>query len=121
VDRKAGRPFERGDRFETTQDVKVTALTHWRAPATFGFDASLPSGLVVVALKGAGEDWQSYPGLPAVPEDYEVWEQRLVPRSDLALRNEPRGYDGFHLSFVVEDIGTTLRRLPGKAEPAFRW
>lgn len=87
-----GRPFERGDRFETTSDVSVTAMTHWRAPMSDGFQARLPPGVVVVALKDAEEDWRAYPGLPAVPENYEAWERRLVSGADLALRDDPRGY-----------------------------
>jgi hypothetical protein len=115
------RPFKRGDRFETTRDVEVTALTHWPAPTTDGFDARLPAGVVVVALKDAEDEWQKLPGLPVAPEDYDEWERRLPSGSDRALREEPRGYDGFHLSFSVEDIGETLRRLPGKAAPPFNW
>jgi hypothetical protein len=115
------RPFERGDRFEIAVDVSVPALTHWRAPMTDGFDAHLPTGTVVVALKDAADDWEEYPGLPVVPEAYSAWERRLVSPADLALRNDPGGYDGFHLSFSVEDIGTSLRPLPGRAEPPFAW
>ncbi len=110
------KPFERGDRFETTREVSVPALTHWRAPLTTEFDAHLPAGLIVVALSDAHPSWQEHPGLQARPEDYRVWETRLVPGSDLALRDEPRGYDGFTLCFTVQDIGSTLRPLPGKGD-----
>ena len=104
-------PFVRGDRFETTVELVVPALVHWSAPVTSGFDARLPRGVAVVAVEDAQEDWRRYPGLPAVPEDYYEWERRLVPAADLALRGEYHGYDGFHLSFSVEDIGTRLRKL----------
>jgi hypothetical protein len=82
---------------------------------TTGFDAELPKGLVVIALQDAHDDWETYPGLPAIPEDYGRWERILVPEADLALKDEYRGYDGFHLSFTVQDIGSRLTPLPRKA------
>jgi hypothetical protein len=68
----------------------------------------------VVALKDAEDDWKEYPGLPALPEDHDEWESRLVPKSDLALRHDTRGYAGFHLSFDIADIADGLR--PVQAE-----
>ncbi len=114
-------PYQRGDRFRTTRTAVVPALTHWRAPMTDSFEAQLPAGLVVVALKDAHPGWRSYPGLPVVPEEYELWERRLVPTRDLALKGEDRGYDGFHLSFGVTDLGDLLEWLPGNGVLPFEW
>jgi hypothetical protein len=88
---------------------------------TTGFEAELPSGVVVVALNHPHDDWKTYPGMPALPEDYDEWELRLVPSQDLGLKGEPRGYNGFHLSFEVADIGNTLRPLPGRGKLAWGW
>jgi hypothetical protein len=117
----AAKPFYFGDRFEVTTACEVTALTHWRAPFTDGFNAKLPEGLVVLALKDAHDDWEQYPGLPAEPQDFEQWEKKLVPEADLATRDRPNGYDGFTLMFKVADIGDLLRRLPGRGEPLHPW
>jgi hypothetical protein len=74
-----------------------------------------------MALRDANDHWEKYPGLPAEPEDFEHWEGKLVPAADLALSEEPRGYDGFTLMFDIADIGGLLQRLPGRCEPLHPW
>lgn len=104
---------EKGERFVTTKPLRVTALTQWRAPITGGHDVELPEGMIVVADHGC---LPGAPGFAAVPEDYAEWELRLIPAADLALRDEPRGYSGYHLVFDRKEIGRGLRRLRRLAE-----
>ena len=66
-------------------------------------------------------NWRAYPGLPLEPEEYELWEERLVPPADLALKDEPRGYDDFTLALDVSDLDSRLRKLPGKSRPRTPW
>ena len=93
-----------GDGFVATRDVPTSALTSWRAPATFGFDTVIPQGTVLVA------DYDAVPGAPAfacVPERYDELEERLVPEED---RRHPK-YSGYYFVLDLADIGDKLKRL----------
>lgn len=83
-----------GDRFVVLRDVTVKGLTHWNAPATFGFEATIPKGTVMVAYHDGAEDAE---GFGCVPERYAEMEAALVPEED-RLADKYGGY-----SFTVQD------------------
>ena len=67
------------DRFVTTHDVPALGVTHWRAPFTGGFEATIPEGTVLVAPSDAVEGAE---GFYCTPELYEEMEIALVPEED---------------------------------------
>ena len=112
----ADKPVQKGDRFRTTRDLQINALTQWSAPMTAGFETTLTAGLELVALDDANDDWNQYPGIALVPKDYKGWEAANVPKQDLALKGQYHGYSGYYFVLDVNDIGDSLEPLPGKAD-----
>jgi len=101
-------PIRKGERFVVEHETPVEVMTHWRAPFTGGNSATLPAGTVVVASYDQSSD---APGFNCIPEDYERLETALVPEADRTAAK----YDGYSLSFVLDDIGPKLRPLTEEA------
>jgi hypothetical protein len=97
-------PVRKGDRFAAKSDIDVAVMTHWRAPFTGGNAAVLPVGTIVVATHDQRRD---APGFNCIPENYDQLEPALVPEEDRLAGK----YDGYSLSFVLDDIGTKLESL----------
>lgn len=93
-----------GDRFVTTRDVPSIGVTHWRAPVTRGFYATVPEGTVLVSSAAAGKKAEAF---YCRPESYRELEALLVPAADL----HADGYDGYSLVFPLAEIDAALRRL----------
>jgi hypothetical protein len=79
-------------------------LTQWRAPFTGGHVARIPGGTRLLADIDQGSD---APGFYLVPERYEELGLLLVPGSDRTSAK----YDGYALSFLLDDIGPKLKEL----------
>jgi hypothetical protein len=93
-----------GDRFVTTRDTPVRGVTHWRAPFTGGFSATLPEGTVLVADIDGVEGAEAF---CCRPERYEAVEAELVPEEERLAGK----YDGYSLVLLYSDVGVLLRRI----------
>jgi hypothetical protein len=93
-----------GDRFVTTRDVTSIGVTHWRAPITRGFHATVPDGTVLVATTASPKKAEAF---YCRPEGYRELEALLVPEAD----RRAEGYDGYSLLFPLAEIDAALRRI----------
>jgi hypothetical protein len=104
--RRVDRPVKKGERFQVIEDCEVRVMTHWRAPFTGGHKSQIPAGTVLVADMDQGTN---APGFYLVPEDYEHFQAGLVPHEERTSEK----YDGYSLSFQLDDIDTIIRELDG--------
>jgi hypothetical protein len=93
-----------GDRFVTTRAVPSMGVTHWRAPITRGFYATVPDGTILVATTDPAKRAEAF---YCRPERYAELEGLLVPEADRAAEN----YDGYSLVFPLAEIDASLRRI----------
>jgi len=101
---RVNRPVRAGERFVVAQDIEVLVGTHWSAPFSGGHRSVLPAGTIVVATYDQSAD---APGFDCVPADYEALESHLAPAKD----RQAAKYDGYSLSFTIDDIGPKLESL----------
>ena len=92
------------DRFLVVEDIPTHALTHWKAPATFGFACTIPKGTILVAYHDSA---RVSVGFGCVPENAKEFEKNFVPESD---RTDPK-YNGYSFVMVYADIGKRLEKL----------
>jgi hypothetical protein len=93
-----------GRLLESTDDVEVSGLSHWRAPFTSGFKGRLPKGVVVsvsdVPLAGAAV-------VACRPRDYEAVQRLVIDEDDWKSAK----YDGYTLLIPIVDVGTLWRQI----------
>jgi len=101
---RVDRPVKKGERFLVVADTEARVLTRWRAPATGAGTAMVPAQTILVADEDQSAD---APGFSVVPENREQLESVLVSPAERKAQN----YDGYWLSFVLDDIGPKLQSL----------
>lgn len=95
---------KKGDRFLVTEDIPTQALTHWKAPATFGFACTIPKGTILIAYH---ESARISAGFGCVPENAKEFEKNFVPESN---RNDPK-YNGYSFVMRYTEIGKRLKKI----------
>ena len=105
-----GGPVKKGERFQVTRDLRVTANTEWEQPYTDGFTTLIPTGTILEAR------FTTTPGasyFECVPIEVNRTDNQVdivgyfVPEG---IR-EREGFKGFSFSLPVEDIGKSLKKL----------
>jgi len=78
-----------GELYESTSEIEVNYLTHWKAPATDGGKGILPKG-IVVAVSFNPRITEAI-GVMAKPIEYERVEEILIPE-DVRSGSKYGGY-----------------------------
>ncbi len=96
--------IKKGERFVTTEDISIHGATHWNAPATFGFDCTIPKGTILVAHCDSA---RISAGFGCIPEYEKEFENKFVPEVD---RTDPK-YNGYSFVIPYSAIGKRLRKI----------
>jgi hypothetical protein len=101
---RLGQEIAEGDLFEVTGSFDTTVLTHWSAPYTGGFKATIPAGVRLKAVtRGSAREWSC----TFVPADRADFERRFVPATDVVAVT----YAGVSLPLSAGQIRGRLRRV----------
>ena len=96
--------FRKGDRFESLEDVEISVLTQWLAPATGGGKATLPRGQLVQVENDALAHASA---VTLLPVHYDELHEHLVSRVD----RENEKYSGYYLVIPFETLDQSFRRV----------
>ncbi len=98
--------ISQGELFVVRSPLRVTVLTHWRAPYTGGLDCVIPAGtqLVAQASAPAGAKEARF-----VPRSQAAFARALIPAQ---VREHPR-FDALSLVLRASQIETRLSRVWG--------
>ena len=93
-----------GQLLESTDDVEVSGLVHWRAPFTSGFKGRLPKRVVVSVSRvpPAGATL-----VACHPRDYEAVQRLVIDEDDWKSAK----YNGYTLLIPIVDVGTLWRQI----------
>ena len=101
----------KGDVYESLLDQTVKFMTAWRAPFTGGGESLLKKGERVWIDHEPVS--QNPIGVYAIPLEYAVVEERMVPEEE---RNAPE-YSDFYLSIKTVDLNSTFTLVEEGYEP----
>jgi len=90
--------ISKGQRYRTTSDVPVTAMTEWAAPFTGGYDRVLRAGEVFTISNDPPEKATA---VYCVPDDYRRLHREFIPFRD---RIQFWSYWGYYLCIRLSDI-----------------
>ena len=88
----------KGQRYKTTKDIPVTAMTSWAAPFTGGYDRILRAGEVFTI---ANDPPKTATAVYCDPDDYKRLHSEFIPLSD---RLRFWVYRGFYLCIKLREI-----------------
>jgi hypothetical protein len=94
----------KGSRFIAAEDIKTTALTHWRAPMTDGFKCVIPKGTILIATL---DSQRISRGFGVIPEKYKELETQLVPE----VQRTSSKYDGYTFVLNYGEIGKRIKPI----------
>jgi len=92
-----------GQRYRTTAQIPVLAMTHWSAPFTGGYEVRLPAGEEFEVLNDPPE---GATGVYCRPARYEDLEAVFIPAED----RDAEKYEGYSLVISLVDIATNTDR-----------
>ena len=95
----------KGQRYKTTKDIQIIAMTSWAAPFTGGYDRVLRSGEVFTI---ANDPPNTATAVYCVPDDYKRLHSEFIPLSD---RLQFWVYRGYYLCINLRDIKESCERL----------
>ena len=88
----------KGQRYKTTKDISVTAMTSWAAPFTGGYDRVLRAGEIFTV---ANDPPKTATAVYCDPDDYRRLHREFIPLSD---RLRFWVYRGYYLCIKLRDI-----------------
>jgi hypothetical protein len=88
----------KGQRFKTTSDIPVTAMTSWAAPFTGGYNVVLRTGEIFTI---ANDPPETATAVYCDPDDYQRLHREFIPFRD---RIQFWLYRGFYLCIQLSDI-----------------
>jgi hypothetical protein len=91
----------KGDVIRCREDITTHGLIHCKAPCTGSFPCTIPAGTVLVVDL---DPPHGATGFCCLPRDYDDFEAKHVPSSDLT---DPK-YDGYSFVLELQDIGKRL-------------